>query len=138
MDTKLQTYSLLSLHLSHRTQQLTETLTRCLTLESRLPKSTKRYAMLLLRLGEDDLARTAYLRSRSEDLHRKIRAMQNPGSFEANDVDGLMEAIAWLIVRVIKNSWTVYSEIFSEIKMASSFFEWVQDEVKGKSPVLQC
>jgi len=131
IDPKQQTYLLLSIHLSHRTQQLTNLLSHCLSLESRLPKSTKRYASLLFRLGEDDLAKSTYLQSRSEYVGRKIRAMQHPGAYGVNDVDGTVEGIAWLVVRIIKNSWSVYSETFTDTRMASSFFEWVKEQVEG-------
>jgi hypothetical protein len=137
IDPKQQTYLLLSIHLSHRTQQLTNILSHCLSLESRLPKSTKRYASLLFRLGEDDLAKSTYLQSRSEYVGRKIRAMQHPGAYGVNDVDGTVEGIAWLVVRVIKNSWSVYSETFTDTRMASSFFEWVKEQVEGKRNVDQ-
>ena len=133
MDAKQETYLLLSMHLSHRTQLLTDTLSHCLSLESRLPSSTKRYASLLLRLGEDDLARSTYLQSRSDYVRRKIRAMQHPGAYGANEVDGFVEGIAWLIVHVIKNSWSVYNDTFSETRMASIFFEWVKEQVEGIS-----
>ena len=128
------TYSLLSLHLSHRTKQLTDYISRALNLESHLPNSTKRYSLLLTRLGEDDLARSTYLQSRTEYVRRKIRAMQHPGAYGSNDVDGFVEAVAWLIVRVIKNSWVVYRDTFSESKMASNFFEWVKEQVEGNCP----
>lgn len=134
MDSKQGTYSLLSLHLSHRTRQLTDYISHALDLESHLPNSTKRYAHLLGRLGEEDLARFTYLRSRSEYIRRKIRAMQHPGAYGINEVDGFVEAVAWLVVRVIKNSWIVYSSTFAEAKLASSFFEWVKEQVDGKHP----
>jgi hypothetical protein len=120
------------MHLSHRTKLLTDNLSHCLSLESRLPKSAKRYASLLLRLGEDDLARSTYLQSRSEYVRRKVRAMQQPGGYGANEVDGFMEAIAWLTVQAIKNSWGVYNETFTETRMASGFFEWVKQQVEGR------
>jgi len=137
MDPKQVTYPLLSLHLQRRTQQLTDYLSHALELESHLPSSTSRYSALLIRLGEDDLARSIYLQSRSEYVRRKIRAMQRPGAYGSNQVDGFVEAVAWLVVRIIKNSWTVYSETFSEAKMASSFFEWVKEQVEGMSPTLR-
>lgn len=132
MDPKQVTYPLLSLHLSHRTKQLTDYISHALNLESHLPNSTKRYSTLLIRLGEDDLARSTYLQSRAEYIRRKIRAMQHPGAYGTNEVDGFVESVAWLIVRVIKNSWAVYSETFSEAKMASTFFEWVKEQAEGK------
>ena len=58
--------------------------------------------------------------------------MQHPGAYGVNDVDGTVEGIAWLVVRVIKNSWSVYSETFTDTRMASSFFEWVKEQVEGK------
>jgi len=131
MDPKQVTYPLLSLNLSHRTQKLTDYISHSLNLESHLPKSVKRYSGLLIRLGEDDLARSTYVQSRTEYVHKKIRAMQHPGAYGTNDVDGFVEAVAWLVVRVVKNSWGVYSETFSETKMASSFFEWVKEQVEG-------
>jgi hypothetical protein len=135
MDPKQVTYPLLSLHLQRRTQQLTDYLSHALDLESHLPSSTSRYSTLLIRLGEDDLARSTYLQSRSEYVRRKIRAMQRPGAYGSNQVDGFVEAVAWLVVRIIKNSWTVYSETFSEARMASNFFEWVKEQVEGVSPI---
>ena len=132
MDSKEVTYPLLSLHLSHRTKQLTDYISHSLSLESHLPKSTKRYSLLLTHLGEEDLARSTYLQSRTEYVHRKIRAMQHPGAYGTNDFDGFVEAVAWLIVRVVKNSWSVYSETFSETKMASSFVEWAKEQVEGE------
>jgi exocyst complex component 8 len=131
MDPKQVTYPLLSLHLSHRTKQLTDYISHTLNLESHLPNSTKKYSVLLIRLGEDDLARSTYLQSRAEYVRRKIRAMQHPGAYGTNEVDGFVEAVAWLIVRVIKNSWAVYSETFSETKIASIFFEWVKEQAEG-------
>lgn len=131
MDSKQVSYSLLSIHLSHQSQQLAETLLHALNLESHLPSSAKKYAQLLIRLGEDDLARSTYLQSRKEYVRRKIRAMQHPGAYGINEVDGFVEAVAWLVVRVIKNSWNVYSEAFSEQRMASNFFEWTKGLVEG-------
>jgi exocyst complex component 8 len=133
MDPKQVTYPLLSLHLQHRTQQLTDYISHALNLESHLPASTSRYSLLLVRLGEEDLARSTYLHSRSEYVQSKIRAMQRPGAYGSNEVDGFVEAVAWLTVRIIKNSWTVYSETFAETRMASSFFEWVKEQVEGIS-----
>jgi len=138
MDPKQQSYLLLSIHLSHRTQKLTNILSHCLSLESRLPKSTKRYASLLFRVGEDDLAKSMYLQSQSEYVGRKIRAMQHPGAYGVNDVDGTVEGIAWLLVRVIKNSWSVYNETFIDTRMASSFFEWVKEQVEGALNLIAC
>jgi hypothetical protein len=60
--------------------------------------------------------------------------MQRPGAYGSNQVDGFVEAVAWIVVRIIKNSWTVYSETFSEARMASNFFEWVKEQVEGMSP----
>jgi len=57
--------------------------------------------------------------------------MQRPGAYRSNQVDSFVEAVAWLVVRIIKNSWSVYSETFSETRMASSFFEWVKEQVEG-------
>jgi hypothetical protein len=131
MDSKKMTYSLLSLHLSHRTKQLTDHISHALDQESHLPSSAKRYAKLLISLGEEDLARSTYLQSRTDYVHRKIRAMQHPGAYGTNDVDGVVEAIAWVMVRIIKNSWTVYSDTFSETRMASSFFEWAKGQAAG-------
>jgi exocyst complex component 8 len=132
MDPKQATYPRLSLHLSRQIKQLTDYITHALNLESHLPNATKRYSVLLTRLGEDDLARSTYLQSRADYVRRKIRAMQHPGAYGINEVDGFMEAVAWLTVRVIKTSWGVYSETFSETRMASSFFEWVKEQAEGK------
>ena len=131
MDPKQVTYPLMSMHLSHQAQHLTDILSHVLNLESHLVSSTKKYAQLLIRLGEEDLARSTYLQSRKEYVRRKIRAMQHPGAYGINDVEGFVEAVAWLIVRVVKNSWSVYSETFSEQRMASNFFEWVKEQVEG-------
>jgi hypothetical protein len=136
MDPKQVTYPLLSLHLPHRTKQLTDFISHTLNLESHLPNATKKYSTLLTRLGEDDLARSVYLQSRAEYIQRKIRAMQYPGAYGTNEVDGFIEAVAWLIVRVIKNSWAVYSETFSEARLASSFFEWVKGQAEGMFPII--
>ena len=131
MDSKDVAHTLLALHLSHRTQHLTDYLTKSLTAESHLPLSTKRYAQLLIRLGEDDLARSTYLKSRSKYIRQKIRAMQHPGAYGVNEVDSFVVAIAWLMMRAITNSWTVYSETFSEAKMVSSFFQWMEEQIGG-------
>ena len=40
--------------------------------------------------------------------------MQHAGAYGSNDVDGFVEAVAWLIVRVIKNSWVVYRDTLVE------------------------
>lgn len=125
------THSLLSLHLSHRTKQLTDHISHALNQESHLPNSAKRYAQLLISLGEEDLARSTYLQSRTDYVRRKIRAMQHPGAYGTNDVDGVVEAIAWVMVRIIKNSWTVYSDTFSEARMASSFVDWANGQADG-------
>jgi exocyst complex component 8 len=134
MDTKQQTYPLLSLHLSGHTRQLTNRLSHGLSMESQSPKSTKRYSHLLIRLGEDELARSIYLQSRTAYLRKKIRAMQAIRAYSTNEVDAFVEGIAWLTIRVIKNSWSIYSEVFSETKMASSFMEWVKEQVEGMFP----
>jgi len=138
MDSKEMTYSLLSLHLSHRTKLLTDHISHALDQESHIPTTAKRYARLLVGLGEEDLARSTYLASRTEYVRRKLRAMQHPGAYGTNDVDGVVEAIAWVMVRIIKNSWTVYSDIFSETRMASSFFEWAKSQAEGKTPQFWC
>jgi hypothetical protein len=57
--------------------------------------------------------------------------MQHPGAYGTNDVDGVVEAIAWVMVRIIKNSWTVYSETFSDTRMASSFVDWAKGQADG-------
>jgi hypothetical protein len=57
--------------------------------------------------------------------------MQHPGAYGTNDVDGVVEAIAWVMVRIIKNSWTVYSDTFSEARMASSFVDWANGQADG-------
>ena len=55
------------------------------------------------------------------------RAMQHPGAYPgANEAHTFLGAVAWLIVRVLCNSWTVYSETFAESKMTSIFFQWAQ------------
>ena len=131
MDPKSQIYPIFSLHLEERTQQLTSELSRSLMLEAHLPTSTKRYTRLLIRLGEEGLARSSYLQARTQYIRRKLRAMHQPGAYGTSEVDGLMEAMASLLVRAIKNSWTVYSESFSESRMASSFFAWVKEHVDG-------
>jgi hypothetical protein len=131
MDPKQPIYSALSHHLSHRTQQLAIYLSHSLNIESNLPLSVKRYSHLLIRLGEENLARATYLRSRSAYILQKVRSMQHPGAYGTNDVNAFMEAISWLLVRLIKNSWIVYNETFSENRMASSFFEWVKKQVEG-------
>jgi hypothetical protein len=131
MDAKQPTYPLLSLHLARHTQQLTDRLSHGLTLESQLPSTTKRYSHLLIRLGEDELARSMYLKSRASYIGRKVRAMQSHGAYGTNEIDAFVEAIAWLTIRVVKNSWTVYSETFSESRVASSFVEWVKEQVEG-------
>ena len=131
MDSKQPTYPLLSLHLARHTQQLIDRLSHGLTLESQLPSTTKRYSHLLIRLGEDELARSMYLKSRTSYIGRKIRAMQSHGAYGTNEVDAFVEAIAWLTIRVIKNSWTVFGETFSETRVASSFVEWVKEQVEG-------
>ena len=131
MDPKSFTHPLVALHLSHQTQRLTSILSQALEVESHLPPSTKRYAGLLIRLGEGDLARSTYLRSRAEDIRQKVRAMQHPGAYGANEVGTFLEAVAWLIVRVLRNSWTVYSETFAESKMTSIFFQWASGQVEG-------
>jgi len=133
MDPKLQTYPIFSLHLEERTQQLTTELSRSLMLESHLPTPTKRYIQLLVKLGEESMARSAYLQSRTQYIKRKMRAMQQPGAYGTTEVDGLMEAVASLLVRAIKNSWNIYSEAFTESRMASSFFAWVKEHVEGQS-----
>lgn len=103
-------------------------------MESQSPKSTKRYSHLLIRLGEDELARSIYLQSRTAYIRKKIRAMQALRAYSTNEVDAFVEGIAWLTIRVIKNSWSIYSEVFSETKMASSFMEWVKEQVEGIFP----
>src|SRR5271168_4356495 len=95
MDPKSFTHPLVALHLSHQTQRLTSILSQALEVESHLPPSTKRYAGLLIRLGEGDLARSTYLRSRAEDIRQKVRAMQHPGAYGANEVGTFLEAVAW-------------------------------------------
>jgi len=57
--------------------------------------------------------------------------MQHPGAYGANEVHTFLEAVAWLVVRVLRNSWTVYSETFAESKMTSIFFQWAQGQVEG-------
>jgi exocyst complex component 8 len=131
MDSTAQAYSLLSLHLSHRIQQLINLLTSSLSHDSRNPSSAKRYSQLLIRLGEDDLARSTYLSSRATYLKQKIRAMQHPGAYGASEVNSFVEAIAWIVVRVIKNSWGVYNEVLGDSRTASSFFEWCKEQVEG-------
>jgi hypothetical protein len=84
-------------------------------------------------MGEDELARSMYLKSRTLYIGRKIRVMQSHayGAYGTNEVDAFVEAIAWLTIRVIKNTWTVYSETFSETRVASRFVEWVKEQVEG-------
>jgi exocyst complex component 8 len=130
------THPLLSLHLSHQTKQLTDHITHALNQQSHLPYSAKRYARLLISLGEEDLARSTYLQSRTEFVRRKVRAMQHPGAYGTNDVDGVVEAIAWVMVRIIKNSWTVYSDTFSETRIASSFVDWANDRADGTNSLV--
>jgi Exocyst component 84 C-terminal len=132
MDSKQITYPLLTLHLNHRTKQLTDQISRALELESHLPLSTKRYSRLIIQLGENDLAESTYLQSRGDYVRRKIRAMQHPGAYGADRLDGFLVAVAWLVVQIIKNSWTVYSDTFSEPQMSSKFFEWTKEQVEGK------
>lgn len=131
MDPKQQPYPMLSLHLEERTQQLTMELSRSLKLESHLPTPTKRYVRLLIRLGEDVLARSSYLSSRTLYIRRKIRSMQQPEAYGNGEVDGLMEAIACVIIHAIRNTWSVYSDSFSESRMTSSFIEWVKEHIEG-------
>ena len=131
MDSSAQSYSLLSLHLSHRTQQLNNLLTHSLSFNSRNPTSTKRYSQLLIRVGEDDLARSTFLSSRASYVKQKIRAIQHPGAYGASDVDSFVEAIAWIVVRIIKNTWGVYNEVFGDNKTSSNFFEWCKEQVEG-------
>jgi hypothetical protein len=61
--------------------------------------------------------------------------MQALRAYSTNEVDAFVEGIAWLTIRVIKNSWSIYSEVFSETKMASSFMEWVKEQVEGTFPL---
>ena len=139
MDSSAQSYSLLSLHLSHRTQQLINLLTHSLSFDSRNPASTKRYSQLLIRLGEDELARSTYLTSRANYVKQKIRAMQHPGAYGTNEVDSFVEAIAWIVVRIIKNTWGVYNDFLGDSRTTSSFFEWCKEQVEGPSlPPCRC
>lgn len=133
MDSSAQSYSLLSLHLSHRTQQLINLLTHSLSFNSRNPTSTKRYSQLLIRVGEHDLARSTYLSSRAAYVKQKIRAIQHPGAYGASEVDSFVEAIAWIVVRIIKNTWGVYNEVLGDSKTSSNFFEWCKEQVEGIS-----
>lgn len=125
-------YSLLTLHLNHRIKQLSNIISRVLNIESHLPKAAKRYSELIIRLGEDDLAQLTYLNSRAEYLRRKVRAMQHPGALGADRLDGFLTDIAWLVVRVIKNSWAVYHDIFTEPHMVSKFFAWAKEQMEGQ------
>jgi hypothetical protein len=135
MDSSAQSYSLLSLHLSHRAQQLINLLTYSLSTNSRDPTSTKRYSQLLIRVGEDDLARSTYLSSRATYVKQKIRAMQHPGAYGASEVDSFVAAIAWIVVRIIKNTWGVYNEVLGDGRTTSNFFEWCKEQVEGISPL---
>ena len=59
--------------------------------------------------------------------------MQHPGAYGASEVNSFMEAIAWIVVRVIRNSWGVYNEVLGDNRTASSFFEWCKEQVEGIS-----
>lgn len=131
MDASAQSYTLLSLHLSHRTQQLINLLTHSLSFDSRNPSSTKRTSRLLVQLGEEELARSTYLSSRASYLKQKIRAMQHPGAYGASEVGSFVEAISWVVVRIIRNSWMVYNEIYGDTRANSSFFAWCKEQVEG-------
>src|SRR2546421_8220714 len=110
-------------------KQLINLLTYSLSHESRNPSSTKRYSQLLIRLGEDDLARSTYLSSRATYLKQQIRAMQHPGAYGASVVNSLVQAIAWIVVLVIKNSWGLYNQVLADSRTASSLFQWCKEQV---------
>jgi len=62
--------------------------------------------------------------------------MQHPGAYGASEVNSFMEAIAWIVVRVIRNSWGVYNEVLGDNRTASSFFEWCKEQVEGIFPII--
>lgn len=66
--------------------------------------------------------------------------MQHPGAYGASEVNSFVEAIAWIVVRVIKNSWGVYNEVLGDSRTASSFFEWCKEQVEGipEDPLRAC
>jgi hypothetical protein len=59
--------------------------------------------------------------------------MQHPGAYGTNEVDSFVEAIAWIVVRIIKNTWGVYNDVLGDSRTTSSFFEWCKEQVEGPS-----
>ncbi|GFN18718.1 exocyst subunit EXO84 [Aspergillus tubingensis] len=113
-----------------RAATLAEVILRALVDTHSFPVSTKTRVSWLTRLGFEDQAREAFLKSRSEIVSKRIRACVFEG-----DLPLYIFQISYVYFTLIKNTISIYQQCFPPV-MSSASIRWAKHHLDGFNALL--
>lgn len=113
-----------------RATRLGSILSRALVDTHSFPNTTKTHVFWLARLGFEDRAREAYLRARTEVIHKRTRQCIFEG-----DLPLYIFQISFVYFTLIKNTISIYQQCFPPM-MTSASIKWAKEHLDDFNAIL--
>ncbi|KAF5101312.1 hypothetical protein D0Z03_000619 [Geotrichum reessii] len=124
-DIKTLRSQILKVKLDQRTKELTDILLADISQDYLGPTQMKNYIQLLIRLGQPEAVKKAFLGSRRQLINKRIKRVEFKG-----DIPTYIEQIATIHFRMIRTTVDIYQACYPQKEYSSSIVEWAKAEVE--------
>lgn len=124
-DIKTLRSQILKVKLDQRTKELTDILLADISQDYLGPTQMKNYIQLLIRLGQPEAVKKAFLGSRRQLINKRIKRVEFKG-----DIPTYTEQIATIHFRMIRTTVDIYQACYPQKEYSSSIVEWAKAEVE--------
>ncbi|KAF5096073.1 hypothetical protein D0Z00_002904 [Geotrichum galactomycetum] len=124
-DIKTLRAQILKVKLDERTKELTDILLADISQDYLGPTQMKSHIQLLIRLGQPEAVKKAFLGSRRQLINKRIKRVEFKG-----DIPTYIAQIATIHFRMIRTTVDIYQACYPQKEYASSIVEWAKAEVE--------
>jgi hypothetical protein len=124
-DIKTLRSQILKVKLDERIKELTDILLADISQDYLGPTQMKSHIQLLIRLGQPEAVKKAFLGSRRQLINKRIKRVEFKG-----DISAYIAQIATIHFRMIRTTVDIYQACYPQNEYASSIVEWAKAEVE--------